>query len=132
MGVDVAHVFRLETGRFQRARHLQRLAPGVGCGVVRRVERPAGAGELGQNRRAARLGTLFSLQYQHAGALRQHETAALRIEGARCARRIVVALLGESAEHRHRRDADGRNDRLRSAGEQHLRRAGADHVEGVA
>ena len=78
------------------------------------------AGDLGEDRRTAPLGMLGRLDHEDAGRLAEDEAVAVRVERARGAGRVVVAL-----RQRAHVAEGGEGDRQDGA----LRAPGNDHVD---
>ena len=131
--VDVRDLVRVRAGVTERVAHDAERAVAVlrRRGDVVRVAGHPVAGDLGVDRRAARLRVGQVLEDQDARALAEDEAVPVLVPGPRRGRRVVVARR-ERAHRREAADRERRDDRLGAARDHRVRVAPADDVRGVA
>ena len=83
------------------------------------VRGSAVSGQFRQDRRAALLRVLQTLQHQDGGALRANEAVAVLVEGAACFRRLVVAR-GKGPHHAEGGESQFADAGLGAAGEHYI------------
>jgi hypothetical protein len=132
VGIEMPDVRRLQVAVVEGVAH-RRDRTGtrwVGLGDVVRVGADPGAGELGVDAHAARLGVFSGLQHDHAGALAEDESVASLVVGTARSLRLVVALRQRHhvGERGQRQRVDGS---LGAAGDDDVRAAVPDHVQPV-
>src|SRR6202140_4261594 len=133
MGVDVPHLSSVLAGAMHRAHDTtpRPIAVGGRLRDVRRVSGRAVAGYLPVDARAPPARVLIFLEDDDARPLAHHEPVAVLVEGTRGPLRLIVACR-QRLPGIERGDADVRDRRLGSPGDDHGGIAAADPFRGLA